>query len=417
MRKGVGTTTSAEWSTFIDPSTGRTVQQLTSATSHSYPLYYFIPSLTADNRFLVFHSERTEGRVNLHRLDLHDGSITQLTDGYTVDAGWAIWCEWHLAGIYNHLSALDSDSGDVYYVQDDSLLCVNAYTLDDRLVLKLPPGQMPIGQNAFSPDGKLFAFIHANAERFKAQLRERELLARTINPWPFHQAFRNDVGPVTLSVVDTRSGKSRDVITTDCHFHHVLFTDNTTLLLNHPKGCDGMWIVRVDGTGIRLLRPADALGAHGVAVVHQVVTASGIFYEARRSHPETTTSNYLGHYDLQTNTFEETPLGLGGYVHTGFDPAGHFLFVEHEEKTHDLLSVHFPLDPTRFRLNPLRRLRPSSPGGQRSHAHPFLSTDRNWLYFTDGSDNGFNQIYRINVGNISDIDEYSFARSNENRKE
>src|SRR5262249_13653499 len=148
---------------------GRIVTQLTSARGNSYPLYYFVPSITTDNRFLVFHSERS-GWVQLYRLDLTSGEITQLTDGHTNDSGWAIWDEWHLRGIYVHLSALNLVGNDVYYFQDNAIHSVNVATLENEQVASLPEGRMPIGQAAFSPDGTRFAFIHADRDRYVAAL-------------------------------------------------------------------------------------------------------------------------------------------------------------------------------------------------------------------------------------------------------
>jgi len=55
----IGDISPAEWRTFTDPVTGRTVSQLTSGRAHSYPLYYFVTSFTSDARDLVFHSERS----------------------------------------------------------------------------------------------------------------------------------------------------------------------------------------------------------------------------------------------------------------------------------------------------------------------------------------------------------------------
>jgi len=78
----IGARLPAEWKTSRDPETGRTLRQLTGAKANSYPLYYFIPSITSDNRYLVFHSERS-GWVDLYRMDLNDGAITQLTAGRT----------------------------------------------------------------------------------------------------------------------------------------------------------------------------------------------------------------------------------------------------------------------------------------------------------------------------------------------
>src|SRR3569623_613976 len=120
MAEMIGTITQAEWTVETDPGTGRKVTRLTDGRSNSYALYYFTPSVTPDGRYFVFHSERS-GEVQLYRLDLQPGEIGQLTDGHTHDAGWAVWCEWHLDGIYNHLSAINLKTGDVFYFEDDQI--------------------------------------------------------------------------------------------------------------------------------------------------------------------------------------------------------------------------------------------------------------------------------------------------------
>ena len=169
----IGDITPAEWSTERDPQTGRTLTRLTDGSSNSYALYYFVPSVTPDGRYLVFHSERS-GEVQLYRLDLTTGEIGQLTDGHTRDAGWAVWCEWHLNGIYNHLSAINPVSGEAWYFQDDELRATDIASFANRQVRRLPPGRMSIGQSAFSPSGNWFAYIHADEALFRASLAERE---------------------------------------------------------------------------------------------------------------------------------------------------------------------------------------------------------------------------------------------------
>ena len=277
----IGTLTPAEWQRELDPETGRTVTRLTDGRSNAYCLYYFVPSVTPDGRFLVFHRERADS-VQLYRLDLASGEIGQLTCGHTQDAGWAVWCEWHLNGIYTHLACIHPVSGEVYYFQDDEIRATDTVTFANRLVARLPPGRMPIGQAAFSPDGRWFGFIHANERAYRSLLRDREI--RTASgqfSWDrdHHASFRN-AAPATLAVVDTGSGRVRTVFEADFHFHHVLFVDDTTLLLNHPRECAGMWTIDLTGGDVRHLRPADAPGAHGAMVNHQVVTRRGIAYEA-----------------------------------------------------------------------------------------------------------------------------------------
>ncbi len=388
-----------EWRTFSDPETGRIIKQLTTGRHSNYPLYYFIPSITSDNRYLVFHSERT-GWVQLFRLDLISGKIVQLTDGRTQHSGWAIWCLPHLRGIYNHLSSLNQPLNEVYYFQDEQLRCVHLHTLEDRLILELP-NRISIGQTGFSPDGRHFAFIHADRNLFTQKFAEREALLNMGQfNWEMHDAWRNQV-PSTISVIDTANGALKDIIALDFHVHHIFFIDNTRMLVNHVRDDSGMWTVDFDGN-TRTLRPRDG---HGV-VCHQVSTARGIYYEANQK--ENNQHNvYVGRYDLQTDHFDEVKLPPNmGYVHTGFDPAGRFLFYESQTATdHQLFSLHFPHDSEHFQIRRLRTIPLALSGGQRTHAHPFLSPDRSQLFYTEIID-GFSQICAMDIADLVDLNEY-----------
>jgi hypothetical protein len=395
----IGDVTPAEWATETDPDTGRTVTRLTDGRSNSYALYYFVPSVTPDGRYLVFHSERS-GEVQLYRLDLASGEIGQLTDGHTRDSGWAVWCEWHVDGIYTHLSAIHPITGEVWYFQDDDIRATNVASFANRRVGNLPPGRMPIGQAAFSPNGKWFGYIHADAASYTALLRDREARTKAGTfSWDreHHTSFRNAVSS-TLVLVDTATGAQRNVITTDFHFHHVLFVDNKTILLNHPKECAGMWVIGTDGGMIRHLRPADAPGAHGAMVNHQVITERGIAYESVVYFPGGR-ETYFGMYDPATDRFTEALLPADGYVHVGFDPAGRFEFAESAGETHKLLAVHHQPDGS-LTTSLLRRLSSPAHDDQRHHAHPFLAADRKRLYFTDWSPEGFAQVCAMDIADL-----------------
>ncbi|MDA0748455.1 MAG: oligogalacturonate lyase family protein [bacterium] len=394
----IGDVFPAERKTFTDPETGRGVTRFTSGRANNYPLYYFIPSHTSDGKNMVFHSERS-GWVQLYRLDLETGEIAQLTEGRTRDSGWAIWCEYHLRGIYNHLSALNDVRREVYYFQGEEVRCTQIDTFENRGVYEMP-GRISVGQTGFSPDGRYFAFVHADRELFMGAMADREALIH-MGQWSWgkdHNAWRNNV-PTTIGVLDTETGAYRDVIALDYHVHHVFFRDNNRLLVNHPKNDSGMWTVNLDGTGVRVLRPRDEQGT----ICHQVVTARGIYYEANLWEGEKR-HVWFGRYDSGTDTHEEVQVPGMGYVHTGFDPAGQFLFYENMGETHELLSVHFPRDPKRFRLNVLRHL-PSIPFGQRYHAHPFLDPERKRVFYTEVVD-GFSQVCAVDVEDLVDLGEY-----------
>ena len=388
----------AEIKTYPDPASGRRVRQFTSARANSYPLYYFTPSITADSRYLIYHSERTSW-VQLYRMDLETGRSVQLTDGHTRDSGWAVWCEPHLRGIFVHLSSLSQARREVFYFQDEQLRRVHVDTVKDSVVCEIP-GRISIGQTDFSPDGRHYAFIHADRVRFRQAFADREAILNMGQPFN-HIAWRNAL-PVTIGLVETESGRYRDLLKLDYHVHHAIFADNRRLLINHPKGDSGMWVVNLDGTGVRTLRPRDAHGS----INHQVVTRRGIFYEAVGKASGHTT-NWLGRYDLDKDTWEEVLLPTDGYLHTGWDPDGRFLFYETYGKTHEIASLHMPFVKGQTRMRVLRTLAnyPGRGDQQRYHAHPFLSPDRRWLFHTAVID-GFAQVCAVDVQDLVNLDEY-----------
>jgi hypothetical protein len=395
-----------EWREMRVPASGRRLTQLTAGQGHSYPLYYFVPSLTPDGRYMVFHSERS-GWVQLYRLDLVSGEIAQLSDGRTSRSGWAIWCERRLRGIYNHISCINRRGHEVYYFQDEEVCAAHLHSLDNHLVTNMPPGRMSIGQSDCSPDGKWLAVIHVDRRRYERALDERETL-ECMGQFHWHrdhERFRESIGGAVIALIDIQTGQWRTVIELDYHVHHVLFVDDTTLLVNHPRGCKGMWTIDVNGGNIRHLRSADAPGAYGSEVEHQIVTHAGICYDAVREDAAGK-AMFVGRCDPKSGECFDIPLPDGlGYTHIGADPAGRFFFVEKSAPPHEILSVHPSPSGGPAEVRTIYTLHGPGNLGQRSHAHPFLSPDRRWMHFTDLSDNGFYQLFRLDVADLVAVSE------------
>lgn len=393
--------------TYPDPVTGRTVRQLTEGDANAYPLYYFIPSHTADGRYLIIHSEAT-GWVQLERLDLETGERLPLTQGWTRDSGWYPWCEYHVRGIYNHLSALNPPRNQVIYFQDNphvspgvmQVRSVDVASRQDHLLLEMP-GRMSIGQSACSPDGRHFAFIHAHHDSFRRAIADRLALASMgRSDWVDHERWRSD-NPCTLAIIDLERGVYREVVALPFHVHHVIFVDSDTLLVNHVEHGNGMWIIRLDGSGRRELRPPNENGR----VCHQVVTRKGIFYEAFKAYTGEH-RNTIGCYDLASDSYEEFQVQPRGYMHTGFDPLGEFRFYEIAGQEHTLQYLAHEDDPDRRELVTFRTLAPYPARGQRYHAHPFMADtgnpdhDRKWVYHTAVID-GRSQICAVDVADLT----------------
>jgi len=363
----VGRMLESELHEATDVRTGRRIRQFTDGPGHSYPLYYFTPSITADDRYLIIHRIQ-DNWLNLWRLDLADGSMVQLTNGHTLNASWSIWCESDVQGVYDHLSTLNRMTSEVWYFDGTGLFATHLETLRSRQVWDLGD-RLCISQNDFSADGGLFVFVHADRRTFQEAVAEHS--------WDQHQAWRQTV-PVVVAVIDVATGHCRVVAELDFHVHHVVFLDRQSLLLNHIRGGMGMWRLGLDGQNLGVLRPADDHGA----TCHQSVTADGVWYETINWNA--TPRTWIGRCDPTTGTCQEFAVPREGYVHIGHDPAGTAAFYEIDGASHDLVRVDEPFADDRRRFETLCTLEPYPPhtGGQRYHAHPFLGPRRDWLYHT-----------------------------------
>ncbi len=397
-----GTRISAEWKKVEGP---RETWQLTAAPHPSYPLYYFVPSHTADGKHLIFHSERS-GWVQLYRMDLETGESVQLTQGTTREAGWEIWSEVRLRGVLDHLSALNTKTDEAFYFDQDELRGVHVHTLADRCVAKLGE-RYSVGQTDFSPDGKFFAFIHAGRKAFKQLMGDFRALKNmrfAVN----QEEWRGEITSV-ITLVDVETGERRDVLECPCYVHHLIFVDNETLLVNHV-GTDsmGMWTLNLRTGQTAHLRPRNENGA----VCHQVVAGGEIFYETQKP-VNGRNGVYLGRYEPGTNRYEEFPLVEGEYSHVGRDPGGKWVFFESAEERHVgtrhyLGMVKHATDPQRRKVELLRELPPAEfyrQYGQRGHGHPFLDPSRKWMYYTDFVE-GIPQIFRMEVEELANDPAY-----------
>jgi oligogalacturonide lyase len=127
-------------------------KRLTDGRANDQLLYFTSPSLTADDRTLVFISDRDSqvpkdrdprAAVNLYALDRETGTLRRLTDneeGYL--RSYVYFEGLPERGLGLASPCLHAESGDVYYLQGRELRRVNARTGAARVLAELPPGQV-----------------------------------------------------------------------------------------------------------------------------------------------------------------------------------------------------------------------------------------------------------------------------------
>lgn len=108
--------TSAEMTKFTDEKTGLEVWQITSHDSISEAFYFYAPSFTADDKYLIFRSTRS-GRMEIHRSDLATGEIIQLTDEDVSSA------------------SIHPDGRSMIYIADWKFFRMDMYTLQKEMVM------------------------------------------------------------------------------------------------------------------------------------------------------------------------------------------------------------------------------------------------------------------------------------------
>jgi oligogalacturonide lyase len=87
-RAQIGRDWGVERESYVDPVTQARVWELTRGTNIADNLYFHFSNFTADNRYLIFLSDRTGSR-QLYRAEVETGRITQLTEDSAINAASA----------------------------------------------------------------------------------------------------------------------------------------------------------------------------------------------------------------------------------------------------------------------------------------------------------------------------------------
>jgi Tol biopolymer transport system component len=194
----------SERSLYQDPSTGDKVIQWTNAPCTNQHLYFTSFSVTQDDRWLVFLSDR-DGSPNLYAIDRRNGGIRRLSCNQGGLLRSYVYPQGELHGLSKASPCLDPLRNRIYYVRDDVVFCANldANGPSEREIAKLPAHWYG-GYTHISPDGKTFCVPCADPRAFVDNCTTQwEQLQRV-------PARMQRYGLMTrLYFVDVESGESR----------------------------------------------------------------------------------------------------------------------------------------------------------------------------------------------------------------
>ncbi len=364
------------------PGTGRTAYQLTSGNATCYPLYYFIPSLSHDSRYLVYH-RAGDGEVQLHRLDLLTGKTLALTTADDPHAGWMPWDTDPGKGILDHRSVLNVARNEVIYFAHNEARIVHLDTLADRLLFRLPAGRIATGQNCVSPDGRYFFYIHHDAKL--------ESLIYATQPYARHLSKGTE-----LVRHDLDTGESHLVIRLNSPFHHVHPCGNQHLVFSSPALEMAPLMTDYEGGWFTQLRTQDS---ESRTTCHYASTQRGLHYELTGHTP--TKTGILCPRTHQRREFTCPPLSS---LHVGFDTTGRRFTVDGLEgetgrTLHTLPSLSPENKPDWFRLcGPWFTYGKT---GQKTHTHPRITPCERWVQMVGGDPaSGTNHIYLLDISDV-----------------
>lgn len=360
----------------------RTVRQLTTGPGTSYPLYYYVPTITSDGGQLVYHRAH-DGEIQLHRLDLATGESIRLTDANASDAHWRHWCTDPGTGVLDHRSVLDRTGRGVIYFDGTDVRRVGLDGDGDELLFSIGSDRRAIGQNCVTPDGEWFVYIHHERDRF-----DRMTAGDGVD--------RHRSRGTVLAAYRFATGEHRELVRINSPIHHVLPYDERRLIFCHPATENGMLLTDIEGGWYTHMRTQDAAGG---TVCHHLATDEGIAYEVLGGD-----AGLLGGiWDPDTHDSREFALpDHFGYTHTGWDPAGRRFFYETAgDRGHGIhwLVRHDPDGDDEWRT--VVADWPTYGGGQKAHFHPQLTPGGRWMLVTAGEPaTETNQLFLVDVADL-----------------
>lgn len=270
---------------FRDAVSGRVVTQWTQSAACDQALYFTSPSVTRDERWLVFLSDR-DGHPNLWKIDRRSGQIRRISANAAGLLQAYVYPEGTAQGLSKASPCLDADRGVLYWIEGHAVYRADLATEDEPVRLAELPGGTWTAFTHVDPTGRWLCVPVTD---------ERAFSNEDNGQWGQMQGAVERIKRLGLAssilYVDTEKGEV-EVRAEGIPFWvtHVQFNpkDAKQLIFNMEGGSlidQRIWCLEADGSWRALYpQPSEAWASHE----NWLADGSGIIYHGgpQRNDPE-----------------------------------------------------------------------------------------------------------------------------------
>lgn len=357
------------------PGTGRTAYQLTEGPRYAQALYYFIPSMTNDGRWLICQRYDVEEdaitRTTWEALDLLTGERRELAERLPTP------------DLPNPTEApvFNTPRMELIYCAGRSYRAVQIHSGEDRHLFDLPADRVACSQNCVSPCGRYFFYLSHDAKQLE--------LIKTQGKRPMTDArvMRYDLDTGEHHLVVRVNGYSKHIIP---YGPRHLFFSYDHLPVEHM-----LLLTDYEGGWYTALRTQDVLGLN---TCHYNATRQGLHYEAGGGgHPPRG-----GVTCPRTHRRVEFPTPVTKSRHVAAVPRGDRWMTDGMEEGGRVLFTLRELSPSgepSWQL--LSGPWPTFGTAQKSHGHPRVTPCGRWVLLLGGDPaSGTNQLFLLDIQDV-----------------
>ena len=332
----------ARWIT--DEASGRRLVRWTGSPQLDRPLYFTSASVTADDRFMAFLSQR-DGHPNLWRMNRQTGIATRVSTNNGGMAKAYVYPHGEPGkGVSKSSPCLHAPSGELIWIENDKLMAANI-TEDQptpRVVADLPAGWLT-GFTHIDPTGRLACVPVAEPACHVDQAHEQdEQMGKIVERFVVEGLVSR------LLVIDLRTGQYIHDRSMPFWITHVQFhpTDPTRMIFNMEGGWHiaiRIWRWDLAANAIQPLypQPVDQVTTHeNWAPEGDGVVFHGFHREDRRGYVERRDWNgkLLAHQEIAgLPIWHATPSNHGAWI---IDSRDGWLYRVHADGSHEKLCRH-----------------------------------------------------------------------------